>query len=159
MVGRGDSRPPRSGTRRSSDHTALERPVSIDGAGTAQAAKDATAAIPIVFGASNDPVKAGLASSLARPAGTSPVLSPTARPWPPSGWKLLEGAVPTAGDVGVLADPGSLTVDRDWDETRVAAQALGLDPRRHEARRPEDFESTFSALGGEGAEALTVLAV
>jgi hypothetical protein len=71
----------------------------------ARAAKEATAAIPIVFGAANDPVEAGLVASLAHPGGnvTGPSVtnsglsakstwscsrrrSPASRAWP--SWRM-----------------------------------------------------------------------
>src|ERR1043166_2473383 len=59
---------------------------AMGGSAPAQAAKAITAAIPIVFVSGDDPVEAGLVSSLGGPAATSRALAGSRPPWRRSGW-------------------------------------------------------------------------
>ena len=71
--------------------------------GSAQAAKAATATIPIVFIGGNDPVGQGLVASFARPGGN--VTGVTASPGPDiagKGLELFKEAVPGISRVAVL---------------------------------------------------------
>jgi putative tryptophan/tyrosine transport system substrate-binding protein len=42
----------------------------------------------------------------------------------------------------------------DWTEMRAAAQTLGMTLQSVEIRGPEDFDTAFSAMTREGADAL-----
>jgi putative tryptophan/tyrosine transport system substrate-binding protein len=127
------------------------------GAVAALAAKGATSTIPIVFAASNDPVGAGLVAGLARPGGNVTGLSLTATALSAKRLEFLKEAVPNAIRIAVLVDLGNPAVERDWDETQVAARALGLHLQRHEVRSPADFEGAFSGMTGGRAQALNSL--
>jgi len=63
--------------------------VAVGGEPSARAAKQATSAVPIVFGIGNDPVKAGLVASINRPGGNT------------TGYTLLTGRL-EAKRVGLL---------------------------------------------------------
>jgi hypothetical protein len=75
--------------RLAAELAALKVSVIFTGGGTlgAMAAKQATSTIPIVFGATGDPVSEGLVTSLARGlAAMSPAWRSTRRSWPASRW-------------------------------------------------------------------------
>jgi putative tryptophan/tyrosine transport system substrate-binding protein len=73
------------------------------------AAKAATATIPIVFGVSEDPVKLGLVSSLARPGGNLTGVNFFTNEVVAKRLGLLREMVPTAVRVAVLLDPANAT--------------------------------------------------
>ena len=123
----------------------------------ARAAMLATSTIPIVFGAANDPVGAGLVASLARPGGnvTGPGL--TALGLSAKRVQLLIEVIPSLSRVAVLGYTDGATTERDWSDTQAAGQALGLSLRRHDVRTPEEFDAIFGAIVAEASEALVTL--
>jgi len=93
----------------------------------AQAAKAATATIPIVMAGSADPVAMGLVASLARPGGN--VTGVTNNPGPDFFVKLiqfLKEAAPGIARVGVLMDPGVGPESLYFGAGQSAAPALGV---------------------------------
>ncbi len=127
----------------------------------AQAAKQATRTLPIVFTAAVEPVTDGLVTSLARPGGNVTGLSFL-------GSELLVGkrleqlkqAVPGVSRVAVLWQPGAVGERTGKDmlkEAEVAARALGVRLQFVEARGPADFDRAFLEMTRARAGALTVL--
>jgi ABC-type uncharacterized transport system substrate-binding protein len=120
----------------------------------ANAAKQATRTIPIVFFSSSDPVENGLVASLAQPGGnltgfiTSQTLLTGKR------LELLKETIPTLSRVAVLRDPRS-PVDQ-WKENQLAAKALGLQLHSMEVSSADKFESAFKEAIKAGGTALTV---
>ncbi len=133
--------------------------VTVGGTPLALAAKQATNTIPIVVAAMADPVRDGLAASLARPGGNitgSTFLGPELVP---KRLQLLKEAVPGGSRVAVLWHPGvySERTMRDMlKETEVAARALGVQLQLVGAGSPNDFDRAFSAMTRERADALIV---
>ncbi len=127
------------------------------GAVSARAAKDATGTIPIVIGASNDPVEAGLVASLARPGGNVTGLSLATPLINAKRVQLLKEAVPFSGRIAALGYSASATLERDWNEAQHGARALGLDLTRYDVRSADDFEAAFAAMMAAGADALLIL--
>lgn len=133
--------------------------ILASGFAAARAAKDVTSTIPIVIGRTNDPVAAGLVSSLARPGGNVTGLSLMAPQLSAKRLELLKDAVPSVNRVGVLVDTViSPTAERDWGETQLAARSLGLELLRLDVQRPEEIDSAFESAAHEGAEAILPLA-
>jgi putative ABC transport system substrate-binding protein len=122
----------------------------------AHAAKSATGTIPIVC-VSNDPVRAGLVASLARPGGNVTGLSLTNSTLSAKRLELLKQALPGIARVGILAYAAGTTVKHDWTDTLEAGRALGLELWRHDVQAPADLEGGFAAVAAWGAEALLVL--
>ena len=92
----------------------------------AQAAKEATATVPIVFSTLNDPVRAGLVASFARPgrnmtgqAGLGPELERKRL-------QLLKEVVPPLSRVTVLINPSNPMTPPRLREIKETAQALKL---------------------------------
>jgi putative ABC transport system substrate-binding protein len=127
------------------------------------AASQATSTIPIVVAACNDDLVAtGLISSLARPGGNITGLSELTPELGAKRLELLKEAVPRVKRVAVLWNPtysqrfsGSFRFwSSDWVEVRSAAQVLGITLQSVEIRGSDDFDSAFSAMTRERAEAL-----
>jgi putative ABC transport system substrate-binding protein len=109
------------------------------------ALKRATSTIPIVMGASNDPVGAGLVDSLARPGANVTGMTVVAPEVSRKRLQLLKEVLPRATRIAVLADPSYPATALDLAETRKAAQALGLRLETVEARTPADIEPAIVA--------------
>ncbi len=75
------------------------------GTASALAAKRATVTIPVVIGAAGDPVKAGIASSLAKPGGNVTGVSSLALELEGKRLELLKELVPKVSRVGVFWHP------------------------------------------------------
>ncbi len=121
----------------------------------AQAARKATATIPIVFQMPADPVQAGLVASLARPGGNITGLA--GGTFASSKRRaLLKEAVPQATRVGVLwnpTNPSHVAVLKTLEET-ARARRVQLHPAP--VSRAEELESAFSAIAQGRAGALFV---
>jgi putative tryptophan/tyrosine transport system substrate-binding protein len=133
---------------------------TLGGTPAARAAKDANIAIPIVAPAMGDPIKDGLAASLAQPGGNvtgSTFLGPGLVP---KRVGLLKEVVPAASRVAALWQPGAYgdrTIRDMLKETEGASQASSVQLQLVEARGPNDFDRAFSAMTRERASALIVL--
>lgn len=121
------------------------------------AAKRATGTIPIVMGASNDPVGAGLVASLARPGGNVTGMTILSPELSQKRLELLKEVVPRASRVAVLYNPAFPGTALDLRQTRDAARTLGLALHDVEVQRPAELEAAF-ATARERAEALIPLA-
>ena len=127
----------------------------------ALAVKRATRTIPIVFALASDPVASGLVESLARPGGN---VTGGAIQTPDLLGKCLEQlrrALPGAGWIAVLWQPGALGDRGDekgmLQDAEVAARARGMRLQFVEARRPADFARAFEEMTKAQADALAVL--
>jgi putative ABC transport system substrate-binding protein len=121
------------------------------------AAKNATSAIPIVFWAVGDPVRAGLVSSLAHPGGNITGLSILNPELGGKRLELLKETFPEITKVAHLWDPRS--TGTGLTALRQAARALGLQLQFLEVRSAKDFDGAFEAVLKERAEALTTAEV
>jgi putative tryptophan/tyrosine transport system substrate-binding protein len=130
----------------------------IVAAGTpaAQAAKRVTNTIPIVFANASDPIAEGLAASLARPGGNATGLSNFSGALSAKRLELLKETVPGLSRVAVLANSAT-AAEQQLEETRHAAQVLGLEPQFFRARPPDELGSAFGNASRERAQAMTIL--
>ena len=126
----------------------------------AQAAKQATKTIPIVFAGAGDPVTSGLVTSLARPGGNVTGLSGFSPELVGKCLEQLKQAVPRVSRVAVLWHPGGQGERSEKDmlkEAEIAARALGMRLQIVEARGTAEFDRAFSDMTTARADALTVL--
>jgi len=127
-------------------------------ASAAQALKDATRTIPIVFVGVGDPVQAGFVASMARPGGNMTGLTVLTGPeFDAKRLELLRQAVPAASRVAVLSIPTEPGNTGALQELDVAARTLRVQLLRTDVRVADDLEPAFSTLAKEGAAALLVL--
>jgi putative ABC transport system substrate-binding protein len=122
----------------------------------ALAAKKATTTIPIVMVLVGDAVRSGLVASLARPGGNLTGLSLMLPEISAKRLQLLKEVVPKVSRVAVLTNPDNPVHALFWQETKEAAQKLGVLLQAVEVRKPEDFEGAFRAAARGRAGALLV---
>jgi len=123
--------------------------------GTAvRAAQNATRTIPIVMGAVADPLRAGFVASLARPGGNTTGPSMMTLDIAGKRLELLREVVPGVNRVAFLFSAKS--GQRFVDETRVAAQRLGLRVQPVSVDNPKELDGAFAAVLRERAGALIV---
>jgi putative tryptophan/tyrosine transport system substrate-binding protein len=122
-----------------------------------QAAKEATASIPIVFLIHADPVGTGHVTSLARPGGNVTGLTAMMTDLAPKELELLISAVPVAKRIAVLWNPDTPShtpalkaVEEAGRTLRVQVQAVG-------ARTAAELEGAFTAMARARAQAVLVL--
>jgi putative tryptophan/tyrosine transport system substrate-binding protein len=131
--------------------------VAVASAGT-QAAKDATASIPICFVNAGDPVGQGFVMSLARPGGNVTGVSFDASPdITAKQLQLILETVPKASRVAVLWNPTSPFLRSYWSVAQAAAPALGVVLQSLEVQDASQYETAFKAIGRDRADALVVL--
>lgn len=122
--------------------------------------KKATQTIPIVMGASGDAVSQGLVASLAHPGGNVTGLTAASPATTGKRLQLLTEAVPKLTHVGVLWSGISSPVsDREWAETRSAAQPLKVQLYSLKASGPEDLPGAFAEAARQPIQALLVFDV
>ena len=121
------------------------------------AAKQAIAAIPIVFVAALDPLGTGLVASLARPGGNVTGLSLQTTDLVGKRLELLREVVPDLRRLAILANVGTPIGALEMREGQAIASTLGLEVATSEIRRAEDITPAFDALKGR-ADALYVVA-
>jgi putative tryptophan/tyrosine transport system substrate-binding protein len=124
----------------------------------AQAAKQATATIPIVMAASGNPVSIGLVASLAHPGGNVTGLSTVAPEMAGKWLQLLKTAIPGAERVAILFNPRNSQDVALVQGARQAARSLRTDLLSVEASTSDKLDGAFAEIARQGAEALIVTA-
>jgi len=114
----------------------------------------ATSTIPIVFVTGGDPVNAGYATNLNRPAGNITGITFNSTTLTPKRLELLNELVPKPAVIAVLLDPSA--DEKAAPPLEAAARELG---RQIVVRKPanaSEFDAAFSAFVQAGAGALLV---
>ncbi len=132
----------------------IRRPVAViaipGSVVAARAAKVATATTPIVFQIGDDPVHAGLVSSLGRPGGNISGVTSLNVEITPKRLRLLHELVPRAARVAVLVNPANATATeialRDLHEV---APIIGLQIQVHKATTIAEIDTAFAMLARE----------
>jgi putative tryptophan/tyrosine transport system substrate-binding protein len=122
----------------------------------AQAAKAATATIPIVFTTISDPVQIGLVASLNRPGGNLTGVTLLSVEVGPKSLELLHAAVPSAKSMALLINPRNPNADAQSKNLQTAAQRLGLQLHVLNAIMPSDFDAAFAKVRELKANALMI---
>jgi putative ABC transport system substrate-binding protein len=122
-----------------------------------RAAKAAIATIPIVFGVGEDPVKAGLVASLARPGGNATGINFFVQEVTAKRLRLLHELVPKAVRIAVLVNPGNVAVTESTvREVQKAAPTMGLQIQILNATTITEIEAAFATIARERLDALFV---
>jgi putative ABC transport system substrate-binding protein len=125
-----------------------------------RAAKGATSAIPIVMVTGVDPVREGFVRSLARPGGNITGVTFLTSELSAKRLELLKEVLPKLQRVAVLVrtqDPQRFAGDRETEETKRAAQSLGVQLQIIPTRAGDELDEAFQAMTRQHAEAVTNL--
>jgi putative ABC transport system substrate-binding protein len=129
----------------------------VGGILAARAAKQATRTIPIVMlNASDDPVRQGLITSLARPGGNLTGVIDIGEQLAGKRLELLKEAFPHIARVGHLSYKHAPSGAAHLKEVAAAARLVGVRVQPLEVQGPEDLDNAFQAARAERAEALIV---
>jgi putative tryptophan/tyrosine transport system substrate-binding protein len=131
--------------------------IATPGVGVTLAAKAATAAIPIVFGVGEDPVRLGLVASLARPGGNATGINYFAGEVLAKRLQLLHELVPKAVRIALLINPSNPYVETEVKDLQEAASTSGLQIRVLSAKTIAEIDAAFATLEHERLDALFVI--
>src|SRR5262245_34452775 len=121
---------------------------TFGGPAVTSAAKAATATIPIVFVAAEDPVKLGLVASLASPGGNLTGINFLGGEVVAKRLELLRDLVPAATRVAVLVNPtGGPSVETTLRDVEAAARAMGLQIQVLNASTSREIATAFATFG------------
>src|SRR6516162_5578767 len=131
--------------------------IAAEGVVAALAAKAATATMPIVFSAGDDPVKLGLVASLARPGSNATGVNFFDVEVMAKRLELLHELVPNAVRVAVLVNPANQAVaEPTLHEVQEAARTIGLQVHVLNASTSDEIDAAFAILVRERPDALFV---
>ncbi len=122
-----------------------------------QAAKQATATIPIVMAAVADPVATGFVASLAHPGGNITGISNMLPDLVGKQLELLKEVLPAVSRVALLGNPANPANASLAQQGQDAARTLGVRLQPLWARDPSEIDSAFTATTTGRADALIVL--
>jgi putative ABC transport system substrate-binding protein len=138
----------------------VRRPASIifatGGSAAAQAAKKATATIPVLFYVAGDPVAQGLVASIPRPSDNATGMHSLGGGLAAKRLELLRELVPTTTVVGMLVKPDNPESKFEMRDVQQGADSLGLKLQVVNAARDPDFDSAFATLIEQRVDALLV---
>ena len=126
------------------------------GTPAALAAKQATATIPVVITGTGDPVRQGIAASLARPGGNVTGLSAQVTDIYAKRVQILKELVPRAVRVAALFNMSNPSIPQAWKEVEKSAPSLGMQPQLLDVRKPEDLGPAFDSAISQRADGLVV---
>ena len=121
------------------------------------AAKKASATIPIVMAQDGDPIGNGFVASLARPGGNITGLSGLSPEISGKRLELLKEVIPRLSRVAVLGTSTNPGNAQSLRETKLAAEALGVQVQYQDVQGLSHLEPAFSAASQARADAVLVL--
>ena len=137
----------------------VHRQVSVIAAGgsvAAQAAKNATTTIPVVFTSGADPVATGLVASLSRPGGNVSGMSLLAADMATKRVELIRDLLPRARAIAMITNPAYPGSHSEMAEVEAAGRSVGMQTHRVAASSPSDLDSAFTTISQLSADAFTV---
>ena len=130
--------------------------IVASGIAATEAARKATASIPIIMVGVVDPVGARLVQSLVRPGGTVTGLASQVTPEiRGKQLQLLREALPRTRQIVIFrrAEVAGAAV---WKEYEAAGRTLGVETRFVDVKGPEEFDAALARVGRNAGEALFV---
>ena len=124
------------------------------GTPAARAAKTATGTIPVVMATMGDPHPT--VASFAHPGGNLTGVTTFSTELTGKRLELLRELVPTLARVALLHNMGNPAVPPEWEETKTAARALGLQAELLDVRSQEDLGRAFELVGRKRVDGLLI---
>ena len=131
---------------------------SAPGTPTAIAARNATAAIPIVFAGAGDVVGTKLVASLARPAGNATGLVNQSQDIAGKQVQLLKEAIPNVSRVGVLWRPSNPSYKNLLSRFDAVVRATGVKVVLIDVESRSDLETAFATIKSSRIDGVLVQA-
>ncbi len=131
--------------------------IVTSGTVAARIGKQATSGIPIVMATGDDPVRLGIAASLARPGGNVTGMTSVASGLAGKRFELLREIQPKLARLAVLLNEQSPVATNFRQGLEAAARPLKIPLQFVELRSSEDFAAAFSAMARERASAIFVI--
>jgi putative ABC transport system substrate-binding protein len=125
-------------------------------ANSAQAAKAATATIPIVFANGSDPVSLGLVASMSRPGGNVTGVTFFSGTLGAKRLELLRELLPQAATIAFLVNPTNARTDIDKADMQAAARSVGQQLTVLNASTATEIEAAFAAAAQQRVGAILV---
>ena len=127
------------------------------GTASALASKAATPTIPVVFNVSEDPVRLGLVTSLARPGGNMTGVNFFSGELVAKRLEILRELVPAATRVAMLVNPAAAAnTETTVREALAAARAIGLQVRVLNASTSREINAAFATFVRERPDVLFI---
>src|ERR1700730_9856488 len=126
------------------------------GTPAARAAKNATETIPIVMAAVGEPLGVGIVESLARPGGNLTGLSAFVTELAGKRVELVKELRPQGSIAALFHNMGNPVVPQQWEETKKAALALGIEAVLLDVRTRDDILSAFEKASAGRVDTLLV---
>ena len=123
-----------------------------------EAARRATATIPIVFATHADPVGLAHVASLARPGGNITGLTVIQSDLTAKALELLKEAVPQATRFGALGSPIAPSYRPTVQTAKAAGEKLGVQVHMVPVQAADDFGGAFAAMARERVDGVFVAA-
>jgi ABC-type uncharacterized transport system substrate-binding protein len=137
----------------------VQRQVTVITAGgnvAAQAAKAATAVIPIVFTSGADPAWSGLVQSLSRPGANLTGASLVAAELAVKRLEVIRELLPHARAVAMIVNPNYPGAASEMAEVEAAGPVIGLQIQKVTAGDVSALEAAFATINQMRADAVTV---
>jgi ABC-type uncharacterized transport system substrate-binding protein len=137
----------------------VHRQVTVITAGgnvAAQAAKAATAVIPIVFTSGADPVWSGLVESLSRPGANLTGVSLVAAELAVKRLEVIRELLPHARTVAMIVNPNYPGAEAEMAEVEAAGRVIGLHSQKVIAGDVPALETAFVTISQMRVDAVTV---
>ncbi len=132
--------------------------IVTSGSAASRAAQQATTTVPIVMIAIGDPMRAGLAVSLARPGANITGNTILGTVMSAKRLQLLKEVIPGVSRVAFLWNPNNDSHVAYLEEWRLVGPTLGVKLLFVEVRSPDQFDSAFAAMMGERPDAFIMTA-
>jgi putative ABC transport system substrate-binding protein len=126
------------------------------GSAATSAAQKTTSTLPIVMGATADPVGSGFVKSLSRPGTNMTGLSNLTVDISPKHLEIMLSIVPKLSHLAVLVNPANSAHAAILKSTQAAAQKFNIKVFPAEARTAQEIERAFSVMARERAGAVIV---